>query len=809
MVTVAATFVLVTVVSTMWRADASAFATAAGPSTPHSPPPAAAADAMAAADTVADEEHTGLLRHSRAAPEAFLRPGSIVSHVTLCINEPVTGTVVPAGQPISVAIEAVMLYRSPDAGVRADGSLELTVFVNDRPRSLIIPPPGDAAEVGGVAVQDAGDAVQDVAVVGDRFVHTDEELGTSVETAVRHTLEFCASNNFSAEDCERLYQAVAARLKWRHAMTMRGFAVAGSSGSETVQRVSTDVAADGAVHTAPHPNYADADARVRAEVLVASDVCVTVDGVAHGECFPLGASHPPITLSTLTPGRHVLRADVRIPSDMASIAALSSAGPIVTTAAEATMWVVGDCAVHTAILLPREGSQVGANADVVLAAVPPTPPHRDGEEEWYAATRAVTHVCVRISVATLNGSALKDRGDGDIACQEAALLRDGNGIHMVYDGAAQRWMPSSSPSNSATAGGAHAGFTGATRMPVYRLRLFNVPTPMNGSRAVTVEAFFRYGVGDRDERDCGASVRVRIAADLASDEVARVAAIPLVVITGVSEAFVDKLENLVASIQFWQPDVDVDVYDLGLSQQSAARIRNWRGVRAVVRLPFDDLPPHVSDLTGTYSFKPLALNHSLTVHERVLWLDANFELRRPLDDLRRALDADGHFFVAQGQTGMTPARWPTVELDHNGTLAWLQCTAPPMSRAMCAGGLQAYVRGSWAHTTILAPLVECALERDCIAPEGSQRLNHRQDQTALNSIMCTSNVHEMCHTEPQWIVWTSAGDIAVPSHLVHTLDVAQWSDVALFHRRNVTEPLPYVRRIRSRSVAKASDADAT
>ncbi|CAM9383137.1 unnamed protein product, partial [Phaeothamnion confervicola] len=34
----------------------------------------------------------------------------------------------------------------------------------------------------------------------------------------------------------------------------------------------------------------------------------------------------------------------------------------------------------------------------------------------------------------------------------------------------------------------------------------------------------------------------------------------------------------------------------------------------------------------------------------VLWLDANFEVRRPLAEVRAAVEMDGHFFTTCGRT---------------------------------------------------------------------------------------------------------------------------------------------------------------
>jgi len=44
---------------------------------------------------------------------------------------------------------------------------------------------------------------------------------------------------------------------------------------------------------------------------------------------------------------------------------------------------------------------------------------------------------------------------------------------------------------------------------------------------------------------------------------------------------------------------------------------------------------------------------------------------------------------------------------------------------MCAGGIQGYINGSSAYNEVLLPTIECAMRRECIAPEGAALYNHR------------------------------------------------------------------------------------
>src|SRR4029077_12521212 len=52
-------------------------------------------------------------------------------------------------------------------------------------------------------------------------------------------------------------------------------------------------------------------------------------------------------------------------------------------------------------------------------------------------------------------------------------------------------------------------------------------------------------------------------------------------------------------------------------------------------------------------------------------------------------------------------------------------TAPPAARERL-------------YQTVIAPWKACALDRDCIAPAGSSRRNHRQDQAVLSYLVHTA-----------------------------------------------------------------------
>lgn len=131
------------------------------------------------------------------------------------------------------------------------------------------------------------------------------------------------------------------------------------------------------------------------------------------------------------------------------------------------------------------------------------------------------------------------------------------------------------------------------------------------------------------------------------------ASFAVLVVTGASSGFFDRLENMVGSVHTWAPGENdcsdqvaflhltlqfrvfagqrVHIYDLGFTHPQAEAILCWQDV-LLIPFPFHRYPPHVSDITN-YAFKALAIQLSLDSREghlAVLWIDSGLELRAPM-----------------------------------------------------------------------------------------------------------------------------------------------------------------------------------
>ncbi|KAF8927809.1 hypothetical protein BGZ52_004069, partial [Haplosporangium bisporale] len=136
-----------------------------------------------------------------------------------------------------------------------------------------------------------------------------------------------------------------------------------------------------------------------------------------------------------------------------------------------------------------------------------------------------------------------------------------------------------------------------------------------------------------------------------------------------------------------------------------------------------------------------------TPHEPgiVLWLDAgdriSVEFLRWLPSfmLRHGL------WTPQSQDAL----WTWT---HPGMLAYFHDTLDrfPRNETNCNGAALALdVRNATVREGILREWVDCAKTKECIAPEGSSRANHRQDQAALTYLVKTMGYTDVCVGFPE------------------------------------------------------------
>ena len=186
----------------------------------------------------------------------------------------------------------------------------------------------------------------------------------------------------------------------------------------------------------------------------------------------------------------------------------------------------------------------------------------------------------------------------------------------------------------------------------------------------------------------------------------------------------------------------VECYDIGLTADEWSRLPRWRGAR-FHRFAYDRYPPHmnVEINAGEYAWKPVIVAE---VVERarsevrvpdVLWADAGcyFDALEPI--AKRVASSKGLWVrtsagVMRDWTHPLMFEYLSVAADEYG--------GKPNADATLVGfgvGSGSPASREAVYRNIVLPWRTCAMTKACIAPAGSSRKNHRQDQAVLSYLV--------------------------------------------------------------------------
>jgi hypothetical protein len=211
-------------------------------------------------------------------------------------------------------------------------------------------------------------------------------------------------------------------------------------------------------------------------------------------------------------------------------------------------------------------------------------------------------------------------------------------------------------------------------------------------------------------------------------------------VTAASSNHAGPLRFLLESLR--RLDASVDCYDLGMTAGEVRTLPRWD--RLTLR-PFNyaAYPPHldVAVNAGEYAWKPVIVadvvdrTRARGDGEDVLWCDAGsyFHDLQPMADRIRA---SGGLWVRRSSGTMR-------EWTHPLTLAYLHADVQAFAdRPNADATLIGFATGhpdlavrERVYREVVAPWKICALAKDCIAPPGSSRKNHRQDQAVLSYLV--------------------------------------------------------------------------
>ncbi len=183
------------------------------------------------------------------------------------------------------------------------------------------------------------------------------------------------------------------------------------------------------------------------------------------------------------------------------------------------------------------------------------------------------------------------------------------------------------------------------------------------------------------------------------------------------------------------------IYDYGLNENNLNKIINYKTLYGfeIVKFDYCNYPEHVNldkytGLQCNYAFKPISIYNTCleNTNKKIIWMDcANRFNSTSINDILNIL---------QNQSIYSPicckvASIESMELHHINTILHFKLKDDihliPQRNAALFGVDYSSVCGK----NIVNEWYNCSLNKNIIAPEGSSRNNHRQDQSVLTMLM--------------------------------------------------------------------------
>lgn len=178
------------------------------------------------------------------------------------------------------------------------------------------------------------------------------------------------------------------------------------------------------------------------------------------------------------------------------------------------------------------------------------------------------------------------------------------------------------------------------------------------------------------------------------------------------------------------------IYDLGLEQEQVAEVRTWPGFE-LRRFDYDNMPAHMNVRidAGYYAWKAVVVAQLAVEFGTVIYLDSGNQIcsREGFDAFVNRTRLDGFASVLA---------WSNLrDWTHPAMLLRYDADSLADDFVQVTGGLLGLRARSQAFVSVALPWRACSMKKECIAPTGSNRSNHRQDQAALGVLAALNGIN--------------------------------------------------------------------
>ncbi len=206
--------------------------------------------------------------------------------------------------------------------------------------------------------------------------------------------------------------------------------------------------------------------------------------------------------------------------------------------------------------------------------------------------------------------------------------------------------------------------------------------------------------------------------------------VPLTFVTASDTSHAKSLENLLASITHHIPRAQVIVYDLGMTKLERADLEKSFPSAQIECFPYQKFPDYfdIRVEAGQYAWKAQCVEMvaSQTTGD-LIWIDAGSVITGKLSAIKKVLASRGVFAIR--------ASGPATRWTHPLTFSALNAGEAEYNRDQLAAGFIGFSLESPLAQQLISSWALHSRDREVIAPLGSSRDNHRQDQAVFSLLM--------------------------------------------------------------------------
>ena len=203
-------------------------------------------------------------------------------------------------------------------------------------------------------------------------------------------------------------------------------------------------------------------------------------------------------------------------------------------------------------------------------------------------------------------------------------------------------------------------------------------------------------------------------------------------VTGSDSSHFNSLINLLLTLQTHERNSEVVIINLGMSKKENDYIKDNFQYK-IKDFKFKDYPDFVSKRDefgklGAYAWKPISIfSEFQETMKNIIWLDAGCLITKELRLLKNIIRKNG-FYSPQSSDNI--GKWT-----HEKTLEKLNVPIGYTKKRNISGGIVGFSKNSNKAYKLLEFWYQSCIDEEVIAPLGSSRLNHRQDQAILSVLI--------------------------------------------------------------------------